>query len=133
MRYLLLMVLATVLVCGACGDDVRPDDDGGPDSDSDTDSDTDGDTDTDSDTDTDTDYLPMTDCEGGKYDPNSDLCWEHPYNTQLSSCAVYVLFWSSSEISDSSVAVWAFGFAWAEVFSWSLGAAEHVLCVRDGQ
>ncbi len=80
--YLFFLLIAGLVV--ACDDDVRPDDDSGTDSDSDTDSDTDGDTDTDSDTDTDTDtdYLPMTDCEGGKYDPNSDLCWEDPYPTQ---------------------------------------------------
>ncbi len=80
----LLFVLIAVSTLG-CDDDIRPDDDSGADSDSDTDSDIDGDTDsdTDSDTDTDTDYLPMTDCEGGKYDPKSDLCWENPYSSQV--------------------------------------------------
>jgi hypothetical protein len=52
MRYLFLMVLATVLVCGGCGDDRRS---GGSDSDTDTDTDSDSDTDTDTDTDSDTD------------------------------------------------------------------------------
>ena len=51
MRYLLLMMLATVLVCGGCGDDS---DDGG--GDIDTDTDTDGDTDTDTDTGTEYEY-----------------------------------------------------------------------------
>lgn len=55
MRYLLLMVLATVLIYGGCDGDSRGT--GGSDSDADTDSDTDtdADTDTDSDSDTDTD------------------------------------------------------------------------------
>ncbi len=48
------------------------------DSDSDNDTDTDTDSDTDSDTDADTDLLPMTDCEGGKYDPDTLLCWQDP-------------------------------------------------------
>jgi len=77
--YVLFLLVAGFSI--GCDDDVRPDDDGGPDSDSDTDSDTDTDTDSDTDSDTDTDYLPMTDCEGGKYDPNSNLCWENPYSS----------------------------------------------------
>ncbi len=56
MRYLLLMALATVMVCGGCGDDPSGAADGGT---TDTDTDTDSDTDTDTDTD--------TDCTQGEY------------------------------------------------------------------
>lgn len=59
MKYLLLMVMATVLVCGGCGDDGS--DDTGGDADSDSDSDTDSDTDTDTDTGTGS-YSQMWDC-----------------------------------------------------------------------
>ena len=55
MRYLLLMVLATVLVCGGCANSSSSSDGGTTDSDTDTDTDTDADTDADTDTDTDTD------------------------------------------------------------------------------
>ncbi len=70
--------------------DVDTDADADSDTDADTDADTgtDGDTDTDTATDSDTDadtgtdtLLPMTDCEGGKYDPNSGLCWQDPPGT----------------------------------------------------
>ena len=44
-----------------------------------------------------------------------------------------VLFWSSSEISDVSEGIWAFGFDWATVYSWPAEQADHVICVRDGQ
>ncbi|MCP4605791.1 MAG: DUF1566 domain-containing protein [Proteobacteria bacterium] len=63
--------------------DADSDSDGDGDSDSDgdgdSDSDGDGDSDSDSDIDPDTDTHPeMTDCDGGKYDPTSKLCWEDP-------------------------------------------------------
>jgi len=32
---------------------------------------------------TDTEYTPMTDCDGGKYDPVTDLCWEDPVNEDV--------------------------------------------------
>ena len=47
----MLMVLATVLVCGGCGDDDSSGDGGTTDTDSDSDTDADTDTDTDSDSD----------------------------------------------------------------------------------
>lgn len=204
------LILFICCCFASCDDDVRSDDDSGADSDSD--ADTDSDTDTDSDSDSDTGYLPMTNCEGGKYDPNFDLCWEDPYSAQQYSwddavaycanlvigasgdwrmptitelrslvrgcpdteaggscpvsedspisdetdecygCAEHmgpgndgcyweevlfgdcdIIFWSSSEISDDSSAIWAFGFDWATIFSWQLGLTEHVLCVRNGQ
>ena len=56
MRYLLLMVLATVLVGGGCRDDDGIGGGGDSDTDSDSDSDTDTDTDSDTDSDTDTDF-----------------------------------------------------------------------------
>ncbi len=41
-------------------------------------------TDTGANTDTDTDpLLPITDCRGGKYDPNSGLCWQDPPSTTV--------------------------------------------------
>jgi len=89
-----------LLVCcaalhSACGDDDGATDAGSDtdtDTDADTDSDTDTDTDTDSDSDTDTDAdsdsdsdtgtgsdpNEMTDCDGGKLDPATSLCWEDP-------------------------------------------------------
>ncbi len=55
MRYFLLMLLATVMVCGGCSNVSSIGDGGTTDADTDTDSDTDSDTDTDTDSDTDTD------------------------------------------------------------------------------
>ncbi len=73
MRYLLLMALATLLVCGGCSN-------GSSDSDG-------GTTDSDTDSDTDTGDLPsMEPCEGGYYDPATDLCWQDPPST-------YVMTW----------------------------------------
>ncbi len=72
MRYLLLMLLATVLVCGchhvgsldgAAGPDTDSDSDSDSDIDTDTDTDSDIDSDTDSDTDTDTDSDTDTDTD----------------------------------------------------------------------
>ncbi len=74
MRYLLLMILATVLVCGGCGDDDN--DDTGGDSDSDSDTDTDTDSDSDSDTDTDADTGSDSECD--------DLC--EPCSDEPESC-----------------------------------------------
>ncbi len=54
MRFLLLTVLTTVLVCGGCSHVLSIGDGGTADADTDTDSDTDSDSDTDTDTDTDT-------------------------------------------------------------------------------
>ena len=68
MRYLLLMILATVLVCGGCSNGSSSGDGSGTtDTDSDTDSDTDGDSDADTDSDTDSDT-----------DTDADLCDEYP-------------------------------------------------------
>ncbi len=66
--------LAVTLGCGGSGSSADNDtsSDAGGDSDGDADSGPDGDTDTD----TDIGNLPMTDCAGGAYDPNSNLCWE---------------------------------------------------------
>ena len=72
-RYLLLMLLATVLVCVGCDDDGG----GGGSGDSDSDSDTDTDTDSDTDSDTNSDTDPH-DCAGGRYDQSTGLCWQHP-------------------------------------------------------
>lgn len=47
------------------------------DADSDADSDSDTDSDSDSDTDSDTD-ADVDDCEGGRYDQLTGLCWQHP-------------------------------------------------------
>jgi len=62
--------------CGAGGSG------GSGDASSDTDADTDADTDSDTDADTDADlpltHSPMTACDGGRYDPDSDLCWQDP-------------------------------------------------------
>jgi hypothetical protein len=58
------------------------DTDSDTDSDSDSDADTDGDTDADTETFTDT-YPPMTDCEGGKLDPLTGLCWQDPLPATL--------------------------------------------------
>jgi hypothetical protein len=41
-----------------------------------------GDADTDTDTDTDADST-MTDCVGGKYDPDSNLCWQDPPSANM--------------------------------------------------
>jgi hypothetical protein len=97
---LLVVVLATALGTWGCGDD----DDGTAATDADTDSDTDADTDADSDgytdadtdtdtdtdtdsngdTDTDTDTWPaMTDCDGGKLDTSTNLCWQNPPSASL--------------------------------------------------
>ncbi len=86
MRYLLLMMLATVLVCGGCshissigdGGTTDADTDTDSDTDSDTDTDTDSDTDSDSDSDTDTDTIIVLDCAdgNGKLDENTGLCWQ---------------------------------------------------------
>ena len=62
MRYLLLIVLATAMVCG-CHHVSSLDGDAGPDTDADTDTDTDVDTDTDTDTDMDTDTDTDTDTD----------------------------------------------------------------------
>ena len=64
MKYLFLITLATVLVCGGCGDDDREDNGSDADSDTDSDSDSDGDTDADSDSDTDSDTGTDTDSSG---------------------------------------------------------------------
>ncbi|MBW2277426.1 MAG: DUF1566 domain-containing protein [Deltaproteobacteria bacterium] len=93
---LMCLLAAGVPAFTGCGDD----DDGGTDADTDTDTDADTDTDTDTDTDADTDTDTdtdtdadtdtdtdtgtgsdpnlMTDCDGGKLDPATDLCWEDP-------------------------------------------------------
>jgi len=72
MRYLLLMILATVLVCGGCSNGSSSGDGSGTtDTDSDTDSDTDGDSDADTDSDTDSDSDSDTDTD-------TDLCDEYP-------------------------------------------------------
>lgn len=55
MKYLFLIMLAAVLVCGGCSDDDESGGDAGTDTDTDADTDADTDTDSDSDTDTDTD------------------------------------------------------------------------------
>ncbi len=47
-------------------------------SDNESDNNTDMDSDTESDTPTDANRFPMTDCEGGKYDPSTKLCWQDP-------------------------------------------------------
>jgi hypothetical protein len=73
-----LLAVHAFLGCGGSGSG------GGTDASTDTDSDADTDTDTDTDGDTDTDadvpitHSPMTVCDGGKYDPDNDLCWQDP-------------------------------------------------------
>jgi Protein of unknown function (DUF1566) len=52
------------------------------DSDAHSDADSDADSDTGADTDTDT-ILPMTNCRGGRYDPNSGLCWQEPPSARM--------------------------------------------------
>ncbi len=72
MRYLLLITLATVLVCGGCSDDSSGGSDSGTtDTDTDVDTDTDTDTDTESDSDSDTDtstemvvFFQFDSCDG---------------------------------------------------------------------
>jgi hypothetical protein len=93
MKYLLIallgcQVISLYLVTGCTTDDGKDDVDSGSDTDTDTDtdSDTDADASTDSDTDTDTDTdadSTMTDCVGGKYDPDSNLCWQDPPSDTL--------------------------------------------------
>jgi hypothetical protein len=59
--------------------DTDGDTDSDADADSDGDSDTDGDSDGDMDGDADTDTFPAAvDCDGGKLDPSSNLCWQNP-------------------------------------------------------
>ncbi len=77
----ILRIFACFVIAG-CGDDYSDPGDGGAgdsDSDSDTDTDTDADSDSDSDSDTDTDSGSDTlDCEGGRYDQSTGLCWQNP-------------------------------------------------------
>lgn len=70
-----LMTVATgMFVLAACSHiDNGSDGDAGTDSDSDADTNTDADAG--SDTDSDTDPL---DCDGGRYDESTGLCWQHP-------------------------------------------------------
>ncbi len=94
MRYLFLMLLATVLVCAGCshvssigdgGTDTNTDTDG--DADTDTDTDTDADTDTDGDTDSDTDTDTDTDSGTGLECPDSCAgVDEQPVTDCLHSC-----------------------------------------------
>jgi hypothetical protein len=76
----LLALAGASISCDRVGEpDIEPD--GGPDADTDTDSDTDTDADTDTDTDTDVDTDSGSDpyeCAGGRFDPSSGLCWQHP-------------------------------------------------------
>ena len=72
MRYLLFMVLATVLVFGGCSRVSSIGDGGTADADTDGDTDTDSDTDADSDTDTDTGTGP-NECTQGEYSGDYEI------------------------------------------------------------
>jgi Protein of unknown function (DUF1566) len=80
-------------LCVNTGSDSDSDADTDGDTDSDTDADIDGDTDADADSDSDAnvdtdtdadagddagDDADISDCDGGRYDPSSGLCWQHP-------------------------------------------------------
>ncbi len=50
---------------------------------------------------------PMTDCEGGKYDPNSNLCWQDPpsetvrsFAEAVSDCSALGIDWRLPTISE---------------------------------
>jgi len=94
------LVLSTLLVAGAiaispsCDTGESSIDDAGADTDVDSDTDSDSDTathfevgsdpetDTASDTDSST-HPPMTECDGGLFDPDTNLCWQHPAGGEL--------------------------------------------------
>jgi len=87
MKSMTILILACSMVGWSfalgCGDDDDDDPtdagmDAAADSDTDTDTDSDTDTDTDSDSDTGSDPSEMPACEGGKLDPELNLCWEDP-------------------------------------------------------
>ena len=119
MKYLLLMVLATVLVCGGCSNGSSSSDGGT--TDTDTDTDTDGDTDADTDSDTDTNVgccdLPtgITDW-GGPCHTTADC----PLNTV---CIILDL----DEIDQTQ------GFCAVECCNFSTANAEHCTDVASGQ
>ncbi len=81
MRYLLLMALATVMVCSGCSH-VLSIEDGGTDSDSDADTDTDSDADTDTDSDADSDTGPVekipAECTSSLVPPCGSTAYETP-------------------------------------------------------
>jgi hypothetical protein len=73
---ILSLALAALPLVGCDNADEADDDTG---TDADTDSDTDADTDSDTDSDTDTEL----DCDGGRLDPNTGLCWQHPIPSKV--------------------------------------------------
>jgi hypothetical protein len=89
--FLLVFPLVISLACSTGG---AGHEDGGTGTDTDTDADTDSDTathldggsDLETDTDCDTDsstHPPMTECDGGLFDPDTNLCWQHPAEADL--------------------------------------------------
>jgi hypothetical protein len=105
MKRMMLALLAAIamLAASGCGDDDSgdPSGDASTDTDTDSDSDTDVDTDTDTDSDSDTDSATdsdggvapdMTDCEGGKLDPLTNLCWQNPPSTDAFTWADAVTY-----------------------------------------
>jgi hypothetical protein len=81
---ILSLALAALPLVGCDNADEADDDTG---TDADTDSDTDADTDSDTDSDTDTEL----DCDGGRLDPNTGLCWQDPV-PDCGDCDAYYLY-----------------------------------------
>jgi hypothetical protein len=74
----ILALAVTSISCDRVGKPgSEPDSGTDADTDADTDTDTDADTDGDSDADTDSGSDPY-ECAGGRFDPSSGLCWQHP-------------------------------------------------------